>query len=246
MAAMVNGMPNGDPAQSSCTAVDSAPCAATCATTEACIGAKCTAVLATVKAPDLPEGTGLFTQAVRVNSALTLIYYNHSQGDLDMAVRSPDGSFTVTLLDGNDPSTDVGQFCTAQTASDGSVHVAYVDAVGDRLLYQRVAAFVPETTPEVIDDGMRTDAKHPVGAGASLVMQGTDPRVVYQDQATADLLEAQRGSMWSHMDLSTGIPGYGWWPHLALDGGTIWLSQFVYDRENSQPPVGNLQISSIK
>src|SRR5437868_11027473 len=43
--AMVNGMPNGDPSKSTCVVVDSAPCAATCSATQACIAKACTNVL---------------------------------------------------------------------------------------------------------------------------------------------------------------------------------------------------------
>jgi MYXO-CTERM domain-containing protein len=246
VAAMVNGMPNGDPAQSTCTPVDANPCAAMCATTEACIGGKCTAFLGKVKAADLPEGIGLFTQALKVNGALTLIYYDRAQGDLKMATRKADGSFAVTLLDGNNPSTDVGQFCTAQVASDGTILVAYVDAIEDRLLYTTVTGGMPEKSPELIDDGIRDDGKHPVGAGAAMVLVGNSPRVVYQDQAVSDLLSATRGSMWTHQPLDTGVAGFGWWPRLAQDGGNIWLGQFVYDRENGAPPVGTFQLSTLK
>ena len=52
--------------------------------------------------------------------------------------------------------------------------------------------------------------------------------------------------MWTHQPLDTGVAGFGWWPRLAQDGGNIWLGQFVYDRENGQPPVGTFQLSTLK
>ncbi len=244
--AMVNMMPNGDPSISTCVTVDAAPCATACADTQACIATVCTAFLATPKAPDLPEGTGLFTQARRVNGKLDLIYYDHSQGDLKLATGAPGGTFTVSILDGNDPTTDVGQFCSAQAAMDGTLHVAYVDAVGDRLLYKTVSGGTALMTAEVIDDGVRDDGPHPVGAGAALVLDGGNPRVVYQDQQVSDLLEARRGgSSWTHTPVVTGVAGYGWWPHITADSGKLYLSQFVYDRENGSGALGTLQISAL-
>jgi hypothetical protein len=246
-AAMVNMMPNGDPSISTCTAPDAAPCAASCASTEACVMGACTAFLPTPK-PDLTPGTGLFTQALRSpTGALQLIYYDYPQHSLKLAAQSaPGGQFAVSFVDGNDPSTDVGQFATAALADDGTVHVAYVDAIADRLLYKTITGGNPSMTPEVIDDGMRPDGPHSVGAGAALILDGGSPRVVYQDQTLSSTEQARRAGTWTHTDLMTGFAGYGWWPRLVSDGAKIWLSQFVYDRENGSPaPLGNLQITAL-
>ncbi len=248
-AAMVNGMPNGDPAQSSCTPLDDNGCTAGCTSPAVCINNACTTPLVATKSPDLVDGTGLFAQALRgSNGNLQLVYYDHAQGDLKLATQaSAGGPWTVSFIDGNDPSTDVGQFCSAQLAADGTLHVAYVDAIADRLLYKTVSGGTPEAMPEVVDDGMRADGPHSVGAGASLLVNGSNERVVYQDQQLSDLMSATRGGTgWNTAPLSTGPAGYGWWPHLVTDGGKTYLSQFVYDRENASPlPLGSLQISAV-
>jgi hypothetical protein len=193
-----------------------------------CIGGACTAFLPTV-AGDLPEGTGLFVQALAAPAgALTLVYYDHSQGDLKLATRQG-ASFTVTLLDGGSPATDVGQFCTARLAADGTIDVAYVDADQDRLLFTQVAAGAAGPV-EVIDDGLRDDGPHPVGGGATLHLDGTTVRVLYQDQQLADLLVATRGQGWTHQALEEGTVGYGWWPHVVLDRAKLYLTEFTYDR----------------
>jgi len=243
-AAMVNGMPNGDPSQSSCTATTTT-CTAMCAATEACITGTCTKFLAAPKALDLVEGIGLFTRALHVNGNLALVYYDRQQGDLKLAVQSG-GAFGVSFVDGNDPSTDVGQNLAATVDDSSTIHIAYQDAIHDRLLYKTVQGTTPTMTPEVIDDGRRDDGPHPVGAGAAIVATGGAPRVVYQDQKVSDLLIASRsGSTWSHQSLSTGLAGYGFYPRLAVDGAKVWLTQFVYDRENANPPLGTLQISTL-
>jgi hypothetical protein len=221
------------------------PCAATCTATQACIMGACTNALVAPKAPDLVEGTGLFVNARRdASDQLLLVYYDRMQGDLKLATQSG-GSWTPSFLDGNDPTTDVGQFATAALAADGTLHVAYVDAVNDQLLYKQVpAGGTPPMTPEVVDDGMRPDGPHSVGAGANLVLDASGtPRVVYQDQHASDLELAQRSGAWMHQDLMTGIPGYGFYPHQVIADGKLYLTEFVYDRQNGKPPLGTLQIS---
>ena len=140
------------------------------------------------KAVDLVEGTGLFVQARRDSQGnLVLVYYDREEGDLKMATGSP-GAWQVSFIDGNDPTTDVGQFATAALGSDDSVHVAYVDAINDRLLYKHVAGGSVPMTADVVDDGTRADGPHSVGGGANLALDvNGSPRVVYQDQNTADL-----------------------------------------------------------
>jgi MYXO-CTERM domain-containing protein len=242
-AAMVGGMANGDPAQSKCTAPGTG-CATACSATQACIGGQCTTFLATPK-PDWPEGIGLFTQALRdpTSKALTLVYHDRTQGDLKLAV-AQGNSFSTSFIDGNNPATDVGQFCTARFGDDGTLHVAYVDAQSDQLLYRSVTSGTPSST-QVVDDGTRNDGEHPVGAYASLYAGSGKVDIVYQDEATADLLGVLGPGTWTRNDISTGMPGYGFFPRLASDGTGLWLSQMVYDRNLATPPLGRLQLRAL-
>src|SRR5262249_3739595 len=98
---------------------------------------------------------------------------------------------------------------------------------------------------DVVDDGMRAGGPHSVGAGANLALDASgNPRIVYQDQQTADLEVATHSGTWSHMDLMTGIPGYGFYPHQIFADGKLYLRQFVYDRQNGVgAPFGSLQVS---
>jgi hypothetical protein len=244
--AMVNGMANNDPSKSTCVAVDAAPCPTTCtADTQACIKGACVNILLPQKAQDLVEGIGLFVNARR-NSAgqLVLVYYDREQGDLKMATGSA-GSWQVTLVDGNDATTDVGQFASVALAADDSVHVAYVDAISDRLLYKHVAGGAVPMSPDVVDDGARADGPHSVGGGANLALDSNGaPRIVYQDQQLADLEVATNGGSWAHMDLQTGIAGYGFYPHQLFVDGKLYMTEFVYDRQNGPgSPLGTFQVS---
>jgi hypothetical protein len=234
-AAMVNMMPNGDPSQSTCTTTTN-DCNPACAMTEGCLMGTCTKALQAVKG-DIPEGF-LFTQLIAGKSGLTLIYYDHSQGDLKMATQAG-GAFTVSTLDGGDPSTDRGQFCSADVGLDGTIHVAYVDAILDRLMYLSVQ---PSPMPEVVDDGLRDDGPHSVGAGA--VIHASPLEIVYQDQVVSDLLIAKNAGSWTHQDLKTGVTGYGFYPHIVADSGKTWLSHFTYDRE-LPTPIGNFVLEPL-
>jgi hypothetical protein len=142
----------------------------------------------------------------------------------------------VLLVDGGDPATDVGQFAAAQLDDSDRLHVVYQDALGDRLLYKRIDGLIDASMlpPEVVDDGVRDDGPHSVGAGASLLLDGDTVRVVYQDQLLSDLERATRDGAWSHADAQSGVVGYGWWPHLVDDDGKLYVSQFVFDRSAKQ------------
>ena len=237
----------GDHSMSVCKPVAST-CSAACGTNQACVGGACVATLPPVAAPDLLEGIGLFAQLRRLpGGARTVAYYNREEGDLDLATESG-GAFAKALIDGNSPSTDVGQFTTMAVAPDGTLHIAYVDAIHDALLYRQVTGTTPGAV-ETIDDGTRAGAPtDPVGGGAAIWTDGTIVKVVYQDQATSDLWLATRTSgTWSKSALRTGAPGYGFYPHLADDGGKLYLTEFVYDRSAPPPaPLGSLEIHPMQ
>jgi hypothetical protein len=99
--------------------------------------------------------------------------------------------------------------------------------------------------PDVVDDGMRADGPHSVGAGANLALDvNGSPRIVYQDQHTADLEVATNSGSWAHMDLETGLPGYGFYPHQLYADGKLYMTEFVYDRGNgTNTPPGRFAVS---
>ena len=235
--------------KSVCKAIDANPCAKACSAGQACIAAACTPYLGPVGAPDLPEGTGLFATLLRLPTGRAVVYYDRELGDLKLALEGAPGSFTKSFIDGDDPLTDVGQFASPMVSADGTIHVAYVDAIGDRLLYKAVKGGMAGMSPEVIDDGMRMDGIHPVGAGASLWTDGAAVRVVYQDQQTADLWQAARGGGGWGMPapLHAGPAGYGFYPHLVSDGGNLYLTEFVYDRaaQASGMNLGTLAVEKL-
>jgi hypothetical protein len=244
MPAMVNNMPNNDPSTSTCVTPDAAPCSTACSDTQACIQNVCTTVLGAPGAPELPEGTGLFVNFRRTAAdEPLLVYYDHEQGDLKLAKQSG-GMWNVSFVDGNDPATDVGQWAAVALGSDDSIHVAYIDAVADRLLYKHVVGGAVPMMPDVVDDGARSGElnNHSVGGGANLILDGAgNPRVVYQDQTSVDLELATHSGSWSHQDMSSGPAGYGFYPHQVLAGGQLFFADYVNDR-NNMPSIGKVQI----
>src|SRR6185369_14200049 len=111
---MVGTVVNTNPAQSSCLAVDLAPCSPACTSVQACIQGVCQPVIAPPEAGGLPEGTGLFARLVSgPNGQLALVYHDRSNGQLRLATQAADGKFLPTIIDGKDAGSDVGQFASA-------------------------------------------------------------------------------------------------------------------------------------
>ncbi|MEO6950356.1 MAG: hypothetical protein ABI321_00980 [Polyangia bacterium] len=240
--AMVGGVANTDPVHSSCVAVDLAPCSPACATGAVCISGVCTKALAAANDGALPEGTGLFAKLLRSDSGqVAVAYYDHSAHRLRLALQSSGGTFLPQTLDG-DAGTDYGQHVSAAYGADGTLHLAYVDAIGSSLVYRSVDSTGAASARTTIDDGLRSDGYHPVGASASLLVNGGDLSVLYQDQSTADL-ELGVGLPFSHSDFLTGATGYGFSSHQIAVGTARYYTSYVVDR--SGKPLGHIQLGTI-
>jgi hypothetical protein len=242
----------GDPAANACVAatnqcaVIEATCSTACGSTQACVGGTCVDTLADPgPTVDLPEGPGLFASAGRLPDDKPVVaFYDRTQGDLMLA--SFDGATWTTIPLDSQMTTDTGQWSSLAVSADGTVHVAYEDAVDDSLHY---ITWTGGTVgmPELVDDGIRPDRPHPVGGGAAMVIDasgGVD--VVYQDSATNDLLVAKRDpgtGMWSHSDLLAGTVGYGFYNSAANDGGKTWVATFGYTREGK--PLGQVYVTPM-
>jgi len=243
MKTMVSGMPNTNPALSTCLTVDLGPCTPGCEKDQVCVQGMCNDVVPPNAVGGLPEGTGLFAKLVRgPNSEIALAYYDRSNGRLRLALRGEDGKFLPTTIDGG-AGLDRGQHATLAYGSDGTLHLAYTDSIKGQLLYRSVSTGGTPSEMVIIDNGIRDDGPHPVGASASLTANATVPSVLYQDQATADLELASRGGSWSHAPLKQGAEGLGFSSHLVSTGATRHYTSWVFDRAAS--PIGRLSIDAI-
>lgn len=142
---------------------------------------------------DLPAGTGLFTSLVITSTGAPYVaYYDRDAGDLRLAARRGDGSFSVRTLDGAD--RDVGAHVSAALGPGDRLALVYMDFSSDDLIYLEPARGLRE----VVDDGVSAPDLRMVGADASLLFdEAGQPSVAYQDATRLDLLWARR----------SGVPG---------------------------------------
>ncbi len=225
-----------------CAAV-TADCSADCGS-QVCISGTCTDAVADPPAHDLPDGAGLFARAGFLpDGRAVLVYYDRVAGDLKMKV--DETAWMDVNLDAS-PDTDTGMAASMAIDDAGTVHVAYQDALGDRLLYTSWSAGTVGPV-EVVDDGTRTgDRSHPVGAGAAVFLVGGQPAVAYQDGATSDLIFAQRSGdgSWSRGDLLVGANLDGFYVSAATAGNALGISSYSYDR-GYYPPGDLVVITAI-
>jgi hypothetical protein len=224
-------------------------CAATtsdcgdCGGGQVCVAGVCVAAVPDPPAHDVPPGTGLFLELVRLGDGRpAIVHYDRTGGDLVMHVL--DGDWTRVALDAG-AGTDHGMWASAAVDAAGTLHVAYQDALGDQLLYVTWANGAVGPV-EVVDDGTRAgDRPHPVGAGARLFVDGAGGvAIAYQDGATADLLIARRGPAgWTWDDLLSGPDLLGFYVDAATAGGKTWITSYAYDR--AYYPPGELLVITI-
>ena len=183
-------------------------CTAACATGDVCSAATCQTVIVDPQLDDIPTGTGLFVSLVLLpDGRLAAAYYDRNKRALTLGVESASGTsmFAETVLDGNAAGADTGMWSSAVVAGDGTVHIAYQEALGDQLMYTTWANGTPGT-PVVVDDGERAgDRTHPVGAAATIFLVNGSPAIAYQDGLTADVyLATQSGTTWTTNGIATG------------------------------------------
>jgi hypothetical protein len=181
-------------------------CGTSCSETEVCVTGACRARIDEPKVVLPPLGTGLYVSLVTLTDGrLAAVYYDQTRRALVIAAEGTKGGndFSETVLDGNTTGADRGIWATATVGSDGTVHVAYQDALGDQLMYTSWANGAPGT-PAVVDDGQRmNDRPHPVGAGGAIYVNGSEPAIVYQDGLVSNVRLATRaGGAWTHAALA--------------------------------------------
>src|SRR5690606_15901599 len=148
---------------------------------------------------NIPEGSGLFIDLELDNAGEpVLAYYDRTGGALRVAASDGAGGFAVTTLDGEGSGRDVGWYPGLAVDSQDRVHLRYVRASNDDLLYINTL----EATPELVDDGYRIVGQtddglpepefHFVGDDSELVLTSAGVVIVYQDATTHELLLARK------------------------------------------------------
>jgi hypothetical protein len=216
-------------------------CSAACATGDVCVNAACVTEIGEPNIDDLPQGTGLFVSLVTLpDGRLAAAYYDRTRRALVLsAENAPSTSqFTETVLDGNVAGADRGMWSTATVAGDGTVHLAYQDALGDQLMYTTWSNGTAGV-PEIVDDSTRpNDRTHPVGGGAVIYLNNGTPTIAYQDGLTADVyIAVKAGAAWMPTGLATGPLLDGFSIAVTTGHGTPVLAWDTLD-PSQDPPNG--------
>ncbi len=191
----------------------------------------------------IPYGTGLFVDVTRDNDdKLVVVYYDRINGDLRLARATGAGAFDLQTLDAEG---DVGWYPSAVVDSEGVVHVSYVDAVNQDLMYINDQSL----TPELVDDGYRIVGTtegglpipefHFVGDDSSITLTGDGIYITYQDATTHELLVGYPNSSgnWGHTaiagDEDPFVGAYGFFANSKYDGTDLTMSTWAIDQSNS-------------
>jgi MYXO-CTERM domain-containing protein len=198
---------------------------------------------------NIPEGSGLFID-VDLDSAgePVLAYYDRTGGALRVAASDGAGGFAVTTLDGGDGARDVGWYPGLAVDSQDRVHVSYVSASNDDLLYINTL----DGSPELVDDGYRIVGQtedglpepefHFVGDDSELVLTSAGAVIIYQDATTHELLLARKDETgrWIREtivgDEDPFAGAYGFYASARLhgpDGDAVVMSSWVIDQPNN-------------
>ncbi|MCG8423032.1 MAG: MYXO-CTERM sorting domain-containing protein [Proteobacteria bacterium] len=196
----------------------------------------------------IPPGVGLFIDSARLSDgAPVVVYYDRINGDLKLARFDPDSNEfqTPVILDGSGAdAADVGWYPSIAADSDDNLHVSYVKAGHDGLLYINSL----EGLPEMVDDGYREERMtddvpplpipefHRVGDDSSIVMTDSGPAIAYQDATSHELRLAVRDDtgVWHHKALPPVDPqntagGYGFYISAAPVGNEVVISNWAVD-----------------
>lgn len=209
-------------------------CTPACAKGTACVAGACVDAL-DAGAADLPPGTGLFSRLVKGPAGMQVVYYNRVTGSL-LTAAAP--AWKVKTLDGG--TGNVGQHLSAVYGDDGTLHIAYQDAVHDRLLYRPVKTDGTLGPVETVDDGARGagDSRelHSVGSHAALFVDSGTLRVAYQDQTAVSLELGSRGTGWTHETRGPGgSQGRGFYNQAVQLAGKWIVLDVNYDRMRDSP-----------
>jgi hypothetical protein len=193
----------------------------------------------------IPMGVGLFADATRLSDGSpVLVYYDRIGGALKSA-RMSEGEFgEPEVLDGG--GVDVGWYPGVTVDSGDELHVSYVSAANDDLLYVNTI----DRLPEVVDDGYRLVGTtedglpvpefHFVGDDSSVVLTSFGPHIAYQDATSHELRVAWRtgAGVWNHRavagDEAPFAGGYGFYTAAKAFDNELAISTWVVDQPSSE------------
>lgn len=213
----------------------------TCATGETCVDEGGTVgCRRTVEIPDiggLPQGLGLFVGLRLHNNTPALAYYDNMTGHLrgalaNFAFNAPMTTFNTAAIVCSS-GDDVGQHLSFDAQPAGAIGIAYQENNGAELWYYGGPDLFSGSR-ELIDDGVRNDGIHRVGAYSSLrFADNGELYVVYADNTGNDLLAAfKRTTFWEKNATPLLFGGaYGDFAKLTLTGTIGYVTTYQRARD---------------
>jgi hypothetical protein len=221
-----------------------------CANAKACVSGRCIAKVNPPLPPldDVPWGVGVMPSLAHLQGAFYLSYYDRNKGNLKAAIRRPDGTKTIAIIDGekNGADTgDVGAFSSIAVDSGGRLGIAYSDVAGRELRFYSGRELTGGTI-ETVDTGLAgPGTKDFVGADASLAFtaQGI-PLIAYHDSSQNDLRYARRISQgsWS-IDTVLSQGAHGFFADMAIDNGSAHIVSLQFNFTPMNLPANTLHLT---
>ena len=233
-----------------------------CSEGERCVADVCEAVLGIPSGTETyPEGTGLFTTQARGGRDRPVVaWYDRTFGAMWTAEFEENGFGEPVMLAGwGHPDRDGDMGTNADMAIDegGHVHLCYQDGTTDSLRYLAPSLELDEW----VDDGVRQQsggrpyAIHVVGEDCSVrLLANGEPVIVYQDSTAHEVVVARRRIaadgevVWTPETVRGDEIRYegamGFYTRARLDGGTLWISHYFFNRD-VEPNEEGLEIFSL-
>ena len=130
--------------------------------------------------------------------------------------------------------------------SYGTLAVAYQRSAGETLSVYQGSDFATGSET-VVDDGIREDRVHLVGASAEIIFDTLDtPIVAYADQTANDLMLAVQqpdGSWQTHIILSDGA--YGSFARIGIEGRRGWVSTYLRGRNALDRDISRIVVEPL-
>ncbi|MCP4502034.1 MAG: hypothetical protein GY822_18915 [Deltaproteobacteria bacterium] len=232
-------------------------CAPACNSISHCVDDGAPTCLANVL-PEAPEGfprsRGLHTRiTLNDDGTYYIAAYDSVLGQVRLSSVAVDGTSTTNVIDGDGQdgrsAGDTGRFPALATNANGNVVLVYEDSATHRVrMWQGV--FGESGTFETVDEGTAlttaVDAeigKRHVGAGASLVMSGGEPVVVYQDASNLDLKLATRAAgVWTASTVQEE-GAHGFYSDLVVVDGKAFIASVKAELDERNTEASRISIS---
>jgi hypothetical protein len=249
-----------------CVVPDAEPtmCGSSCMSTERCIQGHCATITALPPFRDLPLARGLWPSIqTTADGSVLVVYYDRVDRNLKLArIQGPNlgtGALSIKILDGQGAPSgtmdDVGLFPSLWVTPAGEIHLSYMNATRQSLVYQQLDPMTfASIALEEIENGLETSGGPDgilIGADSALVADESGVvRVAYQDATHGALRYARRmiGGGWTSITLAGAEMPYrgsfGFYTDQAIDPASSMpiVSTYRYFLSAPNGPMNGIEI----